>query len=135
MRLVSTIRAEPTASIAFGPTAHFGALGVERDDVERLGLPADLEPAPLADGEVDHPCVRAERLAGRGVDDPPRPRALGPHRADDPRVVAVGHEADVLAVGLGGDARPKRSAMRRTSSLGSPPSGKRRKASCSSVVP
>ncbi len=37
------------------------------------------------------------------MDDAAWPAALGPHRAYDFRIVAVGNEADVLAVGLGGD--------------------------------
>ena len=80
-------------------------LGVDPGDVERFRLAADLEPAALADGIVDHPAMRAQHRAGLGMDDIARRLALGPHRAHHFGIVAIGHEADVLAVGLGRDAQ------------------------------
>ena len=34
--------------------------GLDADHIERLGLPADLDPAALADGEMDHALMRAQ---------------------------------------------------------------------------
>src|SRR5690606_37064544 len=62
---------------------------------------AYLEAFALADGVVDDAPMRAEPLAGGGMDDRPGFAAFGAQRLDDPGIVAVGHEADVLAVGLG----------------------------------
>jgi hypothetical protein len=47
-----------TASALFGPYHDAAALRLQPNDVKRLGLPADLEPAPLADREVDEPLCR-----------------------------------------------------------------------------
>jgi hypothetical protein len=49
-------------------------------------------------------------------------------------IIAVGDEADVLAVGLVGDDQPELAAISRTALLGRSPSGKRRKSSWSRVV-
>ena len=46
-------RASRTASACFGPTTTRAALRLQPEHVERLALAADLEPAALADGEVD----------------------------------------------------------------------------------
>src|SRR3546814_270439 len=76
--------------------------GFEPDDVERFGLAADLDSAPLADGEMDQPAMLAE-LAPCLVDDIARCVRLGPELLHQRRIIAIGDEADVLAVGLGGD--------------------------------
>src|SRR3546814_2888901 len=76
--------------------------GFEPDDVERFGLAADLDSAPLADGEMDQPSMLAE-LAPCLVDDIARCVRLGPELLHQRRIIAIGDEADVLAVGLGGD--------------------------------
>ena len=89
MRLVSAIRAEA-------------------GDVERLALPADFQPAPLAHRVVNHSAMAAEHLAAFGMDDLPRRLGRGMDRADDFGIVAIGHEADVLAVRLGGHAQARR---------------------------
>src|SRR5438477_10842170 len=74
--------------------------GLDPNDVERLALPADLDPAPLADGEMDHSAMPAEHPALE-VDDLARRLRLRPYTLHQRRVIAVGNEADVLAVGLG----------------------------------
>src|SRR5581483_2634404 len=60
------------------------------------------EPLPLADGEAMHAAVRAE-FTTTLVDD--RPAAFDRRilARDERRIVAVGDEADLLAVGLVGD--------------------------------
>ena len=83
------------------PDPHFACGGIKTDDIKRFGLAADLQPLALADGEVNDALVLAERLARRRVDNRAGRRTLGPDLGDDLGVVAVGHEADVLAVGLG----------------------------------
>jgi hypothetical protein len=128
-------RASLTASACLGPTTSRRSLGLDPHHVERLGLAADLQPAALADGEVDDPRMLAEHPPAK-VDDLARRLGLGPQPLDQPGIVAVGHEADVLAVGLGRDDQPGLGgAIARTSALGSSPIGKRRRSSCSAVVP
>src|SRR3546814_18307626 len=77
--------------------------GFEPDDVERFGLAADLDSAPLADGEMDQPAMLAA-LAPCLVDDIARCVRLGPELLHQRRILAIGDEADVLAVGLGCDS-------------------------------
>src|SRR3546814_4535948 len=74
-------------------------LGVEPHDVERLGLSADLDPAPLPDRIMDQAPVRAEQRAVDMNDLNPI-FGLGPQLANQAGIIAVGNEADVLAVGL-----------------------------------
>jgi hypothetical protein len=76
MRLVSTIRAAPTASRLFGPTST-RRRRVDAGDIERLGLTADLQPAALADGIMDDALVRPQHRAGGGMDDLARRAAFG----------------------------------------------------------
>ena len=125
-QLTPSSRAARTASAAFGPTTTRAVSGSSREHVERLGLAADLQPAPLADGEMDQAAMRAQHPPV-AIDDLARPRRLGPHLLDDPRIIAVGDEADVLAVRLVGDeqaelageiAHRRASAGRRAGSAG-----------------
>src|SRR3546814_17849494 len=67
--------------------------GFEPDDVERFGLAADLDSAPLADGEMDQPAMLAE-LAPCLVDDIARCVRLGPELLHQRRLIAIGDEAD-----------------------------------------
>ena len=80
-------------------------LGLDPHHVERLGLAADLDPAALADGEMDHALVLAEHGPVE-PDDLARRGGLGAQFLDQPGIIAVGDEADVLAVGLVGDDQP-----------------------------
>ena len=73
-----------------------------RTHVERLLLAADLDPAALADGEMDHAAMPADHPAV-AIDDLARRLGFGPNALHQPGIIAVGNEADVLAVGLGGD--------------------------------
>src|SRR5262249_39052055 len=83
------------------------ALGVDRRDVEPP-LGRDAEPAPLAHRVAVDAAVAPEHAA-RGVDDlaltRQRARLRALHRA---RVVAVGNEADLLALGLLRGGEPER---------------------------
>jgi hypothetical protein len=63
----------------------------------------------LADGEAVHPVVTAEHVAGRGVDDVAG-RGAQP-RLEEARGVAVGHEAQVVAVGLVGHGEAARGGL------------------------
>ena len=78
------------------------ALGVEIDDVERAAG-REAEASPLADRVGRDPGVRAEH-APLAVDDRARSKHLGRAATQESAVVVVGHEADLLALGLvGGD--------------------------------
>jgi len=64
-------------------------LGLEPDDIERRRQPAELEAAPLANGIMDQPLVRAEyrpRLINNLAD----AFGLGAQRADDAGIIAIG---------------------------------------------
>ena len=102
----SSTRIASTASARRGPTTSRRVVGLDADDVERLGLAADLDPAALADGEMDDAAMLPEHAAVE-VDDVAGGRGLGPQLLDQAGIVAVGDEADVLAVGLGGDAEAR----------------------------
>ena len=91
-----------------GPDPHLARCRIEADHIERLGLTADLEALPLAHGEVDDALVLPQGLTGRGMNDGTGGRALGPHLGDDPGVVPIGHEADVLRIRLGRVAQARR---------------------------
>ena len=77
------------------------------EDVARLavvGGPADPQALALADGEPEGAVVAAEHLAARVVDESRRRQRAGPQLLAQPAGgVAVGDEADVVAVGLVGD--------------------------------
>ena len=81
-------------------------LGLQPHDVERIvvgaGAFAQGEAATLADGEAHDAVVPADNLA-RHVHDVARLGRLRPQLLHHRGIVAVGHEADVLAVGLLGD--------------------------------
>jgi hypothetical protein len=109
-------------------------VGVELHHVERVGKPADPEAAALADRVVDHAPVLAEDIAVH-VHDLAGIRRAGAQLLDHGGIIAVRHEADVLAVGLVGHGSPYFAASARVSALDARwPSGKRRKSSCSCVV-
>ena len=99
---MSAIRAATTASARFGPDDDAAAFGLDPHDIERFGLAADLESLALADGEMDDAAMLAEH-APVERDDLAALGGFGPDLLDDPGIVAVGYEADVLAVGLGRD--------------------------------
>ena len=65
----------------------------------------DSEPAALADGIVDPPPVCAEDNTVFCMDDGAVRRALRPHSRHHSGVIAIGYEADILAVGLGGNRK------------------------------
>ena len=75
---------------------------VERDDIERLAG-GDAEAAALADGVMQDAVVAAEHAAV-DMDDVAGLGGAGHQPLDHRAVVARRHEADVLAVGLFGDA-------------------------------
>ena len=77
-------------------------LRLEPQHIERLRLAADLQPATLAHREMDQAAMRPQHLA-RAVDDLAGAHGIGADLFDDAGIIAVGHEADILAVGLGGD--------------------------------
>src|SRR3546814_7913979 len=74
-------------------------------DVCSSGL-ADLDPAPLPDRIMDQAPVRAEQRAVDMNDLTPI-FGLGPQLANQAGIIAVGNEADVLAVGLACNAQPQ----------------------------
>src|SRR3546814_3533535 len=88
------------------PDDHLLRRGIEPHDIERLGLSADLDPAPLPDGIMDEALVRAE-YAAVDMDDVAPIVGLGAQLLDQRRIIAIGDEADVLAVGLARDAEPQ----------------------------
>src|SRR3954453_17420376 len=81
-------------------------LGLNADDVKRLLLPADFNPAALSDGEVHHAPMPPEHPPVES-DDLARSFRLWPNTLDQTGIVAVGDEADVLTVGLGRNLQPK----------------------------
>src|SRR4051794_29731007 len=74
-------------------------LGLDAHDIERLALTADVDPPSLPDGEVHNPAM-ATKHPSRKVDDLARRFGFRPKTLDQRRIIAVRHEADVLAVGL-----------------------------------
>ena len=91
----------PNGEQALGSDANLAGVRIDTDHVERFGLTADLQAPALADRVMDHAPVLAERLSGFRMDDRARHAAFGAHLLDDLGVIAVGHEADILTVGLG----------------------------------
>ena len=98
-------------------------VGLQADHVERRLRTAQPQAAALADGVVDdavvaagHAAVRIDDLAGLGG-----ARAQGLH---DPGVGAVRHEADVLAVRLGGHGEAQAPGQRAGLGLGPSAQGK-----------
>src|SRR6185369_13910438 len=79
---------------------HDAAGGIDRLDEQRLAV-RDAKAAPLTDRVAMHARVRAED-APVFVHERPGPRAARRHLLDELRVAAIGNEADLLAVGLGG---------------------------------
>src|SRR4051812_12195197 len=77
-------------------------LRIDPDDVQRFLLATDLDSPPLADGEVDDAAMAAEDPAGE-IDDLSRRFRFWTHALHQARIIAIGNEADVLAVGLCGD--------------------------------
>src|SRR5262249_36561871 len=78
---------------------HGGGVALNFAHIQRLAG-GKAETAALADGEAMHTAMFGERGAGP-VDDPPGPdarRARG--TLDKSRVVAIGNETDLLALGL-----------------------------------
>src|SRR3954447_9868668 len=82
-----------------------GLARVEADDVKRFA-DGEPEPAPLPDRVMDDAAVAAEHAAVE-VDDVAGARRPGLQPLDDLAVMALRYEADVLAVGLVGDAEPE----------------------------
>ena len=80
-------------------------LGLQTHHVEGLGR-RDAQAPALADGEADDAVVPAEHAAPK-VHDVAGPERAGAQPADHVGIRALGHEADVLAVGLGGDGKPE----------------------------
>jgi hypothetical protein len=78
-------------------------VGIEPHDIERLAG-RDADAAALADREVDDAVVGAQDAAVH-VHDLTRFGRVRPQLADDLGIVAVGHEADVLAVRLVGNGQ------------------------------
>ena len=64
--------------------------------LEWLGLPANLDPAALADGEMDNPLVLAQHRAGGRVDNLARDLGLGPDLAHDPGIVAIAPIGEIM---------------------------------------
>ena len=62
-------------------------------------MAADLDAAALTDGEMDHALMFAQHLSVE-VHNLTRRGSFGSQPLDQPGIVAVGNEADVLAVGL-----------------------------------
>ena len=80
---------------------HARALRVQMDDVERLAQ-RDADAAALADRVMDDAVVAAEH-APVDMDDVARRGRSRLQLGDDVEIAPLRHEADVLAVGLGGD--------------------------------
>src|SRR3546814_12293599 len=80
-------------------------LGIEPHDVKRLGLSADLDPAPLPDRIMDEPLLRAEQAAV-DMDDIAPIIGFGAQLLHQRRIIAVGDDAAGLAVGLARNAEP-----------------------------
>ena len=78
---------------------------------------AQRQAAALAHGEA-HDAVVAADDAARHVDDVARLDRLGPQLLHHRGIVAVGHEADVLAVGLVGDRQVEALGQRPRLALG-----------------
>ena len=116
----SSTRIASTASARRGPTTSRRVVGLDADDVERLGLAADVDAAALADGEVDDAAVLPEHAAVE-VNDIAGSRGFGPELLHQAGIIAVGDEADVLAVGLGRDRQPCLLGQLRTSLLARSP--------------
>src|SRR4029453_13890267 len=68
---------------------------LDPDDVQRLGPAPDLDPAPLADGEMDHALMLPEYLSVE-IDDLARRGRFGPEPLDQSGVGAVSDKTDVL---------------------------------------
>ena len=85
------------------PDHHARPLGVDVHDVERLAR-GDADAAALADREAQNAVMAAEHAAV-DVDDVARRGGIRLQLGDDVGVFALRHEADVLAVGLGGDGQ------------------------------
>ena len=79
--------------------------GVDRDDIERLARRHAQTP-PLPDGEVDDAAVAAEHPP-LAIDDLAGLRGLRTQLRHHVLVAPVGHEADVLAVGLLRHVKPE----------------------------
>src|SRR5215212_1733958 len=84
-----------------GPDGHGAGDRLDRQDVARspvLGRSGYPQPLALADSEPERPLVTTQDLAGGVVDEAPRRR---PQLLAEPASrIAVGDEADVVAVGL-----------------------------------
>ena len=110
----SSATAQPSA--LFGADHHPAGARARADDVEPLAG-RDREPAPLADREArSRPSCRPSTRPSTWTISPGS-AASGRSRSTRPRVVALRHEADVLAVGLVGD----RQAEARGAARGSRP--------------
>ena len=83
------------------PDDDAAALGLEPDDIERIAA-ADAQTPALADGVAANTVMAPEHGAAE-IDDIAGKRGVRPKLVDDGGIIAVGDEADVLAVGLLGD--------------------------------
>src|SRR5581483_4265216 len=88
-----------------GPHDHLPAGGIEAQHVERRRA-GDAETAALPYGEMDHARMAPEDPSIE-IDDLPRLRRAGREAPDHGGIAALRHEADVLAVGLGGHRQPE----------------------------
>ena len=61
----------------------------------------EMKPAPLADGEMGDAVMAAQHIA-LGIDNRARARRIGAQPVHDGGIAPVGHETDILAVGLVG---------------------------------
>ena len=99
---VDLTQGDPGASQRLARSHHHAARGgLEPYHVKRRPA-AQPQAASLADGVVNDAAVAAEDLAVE-PDDVAGLRGAGPQPLDGPAIPALGHEADVLAVGLGRD--------------------------------
>src|SRR6185437_16744505 len=72
------------------------------DYVQRLLLAADLDSSALANREMDDAAVATDHPPVH-IDNISRRLGLGPKPLHQARIIAIRHEADILAVGLGRD--------------------------------
>ena len=80
------------------------AFSVDLHDIQWLTL-GDSEPPTLSDGKVYNALVPTQNPAIQ-MNDFTRLGTIGPQLLDEIGIAALGHEADVLAVGLVGNREP-----------------------------
>ena len=102
------MNARPRQSLARADN-HLALFSVNGDNINRLAG-RDTQPTPLADRIMQHALMRAQKRAVHMANFAGQ-AAIGAQALNDTGIIAIGHKANILAIGLVGHHQAKRGGM------------------------